>query len=65
LNDWVKKYNIPFAVGMIAGDEEKTRFEWRVKSLPWLILTDRKHIVRAEGFGLSELDEKIKQVSGE
>jgi len=63
LNEWIKKYNIPFAVGMVAGEEEKTRFEWRVKSLPWLILTDRKHIVRAEAFGLAELDEKIKAIT--
>jgi len=61
LDDWVKKYNIPFPVGMVEGDaEEQVRFAWGVKSLPWLILSDRQHIVRAEGFGLEELDEKIK-----
>ena len=65
LNEWIKENNIPFSVGMIKGDVEKTRFAWGVKSLPWLILTDRKHIVRAEGFGVNELDEKLKQISGE
>ena len=59
LNEWVKKYDIPFPVGMVQGDEEKSRFIWGVRSLPWLILTDRKHIVRAEGFTLTELDEKL------
>jgi hypothetical protein len=44
---------------MIEGDEEKTRFNWGVRSLPWLIMTDKKHIVQAEGFGINELDEKI------
>ena len=29
------------------------------KSLPWLILTDKNHVVTAEGFAVSELDEKI------
>jgi hypothetical protein len=62
LNEWVKKNNASFAPGMVTGDEEKTLFEWGVKSLPWLILTDRKHIVRAEGFSLAELDEKIKAI---
>jgi hypothetical protein len=33
-----------------------------VKSLPWLILTDKKHVVIAEGFNIDELDEKIKEV---
>ena len=61
LNEWVKKNNIPFPVGMIQNDKEKTRFNWGVQSLPWLILTDSKHFVTAEGFGLDELDGKIGQ----
>ncbi len=59
LNDWVKKYKIPFAVGMVQGDVEKSRFAWGVRSLPWLILTDRKHIIRSGGFGINDLNEKI------
>jgi len=59
LKDWVEKNNIPFPVGMIQGDEEKIRFTWGVRSLPWLILTDKEHIVCAEGFALAELDEKL------
>jgi len=62
LNEWIKKNNIPFLVGMIQGDEEKIRFTWGVNSLPWLILTDNKHIVQAEGFSINELDEKITAV---
>jgi hypothetical protein len=60
LDEWIKDQNIPFSVGMIESDQENTRFDWGVKSLPWLILTDKKHAVTAEGFLLSELDEKIK-----
>jgi len=58
VSKWVKENNIPFPVGMIEGEEE-VRFTWGVKSLPWLILTDREHVVIAEGFGLDELDDKI------
>jgi hypothetical protein len=61
LDKWVKKTEVPFQVGIIQGDEEKTRFAWAVRSLPWLILTTRKHIVAAEGFGLAELDGKLTQ----
>ena len=61
LNQWVKKYNIPFPAGMVQGDAEKARFNWGVKSLPWLILADRKHIVRAEGFSIGELEEKVRE----
>jgi protocatechuate 3,4-dioxygenase beta subunit/5-hydroxyisourate hydrolase-like protein (transthyretin family) len=60
LNQWLKKYNIPFPVGMVQGDEEKTRFSWGAHSLPWLILTDQEHIVRSNGFSLAELNEKIQ-----
>jgi len=63
LNEWVKKYNTPFPVGMVQGDVEKIRFAWGVKPLPWLILTDRQHIVRAEGFALTELDKKISAIA--
>ncbi|MHC4346896.1 MAG: hypothetical protein ACYSUP_19705, partial [Planctomycetota bacterium] len=33
---------------------------WRIEKLPWLTLTDREHVVTAEGFALEELDAKIK-----
>ena len=59
LEDWIKKHKVPFPAGMIEGDEQKTRFTWGVKSLPWLILVDGQGVVIAEGFGLDELDEKI------
>jgi hypothetical protein len=61
----MKNNKIPFATGMIEGDEEKIRFRWGVKALPWLILTNAEHIVRAEGFEIAELDERIKAISHE
>jgi hypothetical protein len=59
LNEWLKKNNISFPVGTVQDDEKKRRFNWGVKSLPWLILADKDHIVIAEGFGIDELDGKI------
>jgi len=61
LKEWVKKQSISFAVGMVAGDVEKTKFDWGVRSLPWLILSNRKHVITAEGFSVTELDKKIKE----
>ena len=60
LNDWIKNNNIPFLIGMIHDNEEKTCFTWGVRSLPWLILTDKKHIVLEEGFNISELNSKLE-----
>jgi len=65
LNGWIKKNNILFPVGMITADIKKTRFARGVRSLPWLILTDKEHIVRAEGFALEEMGERIKVAGGE
>jgi len=62
LDEWLKKYDIPFPAGMVQGDANKTRFAWGVRSLPWLILTDRSHTVRAEGFGLSDVSSKIREI---
>lgn len=65
LNEWMKKNNIQFPVGMIQSDVEKTKFAWGVRSLPWLILTDRNHVVCAEGFVLTELNARIKEENEE
>jgi len=62
LDEWIKDQNISIPVGMIEANEEKTRFAWGIKSLPWLILTDTEHTVAAEGFGIDELDNKIEAV---
>jgi protocatechuate 3,4-dioxygenase beta subunit len=61
LNEWLKSQNISFPVGIVSNDEQAIRFTWCVKSLPWLILTDRQHIVRAVGFGISELSSRLEE----
>jgi len=65
LKYWIEKLNIGFPVGVIEGDEEKTKFAWGVRALPWLILTDRNHVVGSNGFSLIELDEKLKTINGD
>lgn len=47
LNDWGKKLNVTFPLGMVSGDSEQVRLDWNINALPWLILTDRNHVVRA------------------
>jgi len=63
LSNWVAENNIPFPVGVIQDNEECICFDWAVCSLPWLILTDRDHIVNAEGFGIDELDQRINEAT--
>jgi hypothetical protein len=60
LNDWIEKNDVSFPVGMVRRDEEKVMSSWGVRSLPWLILTDKEHIVTAGGFSIVELGDKLK-----
>jgi glutaredoxin len=65
LDEWIKENDILFPVGMIVENEEQTRSNWGVRSLPWLILTDKEHVVVAEGFSIDELNEKIMTLNEE
>ena len=60
LDEWANENDTPFPVGMVQADEERIRLAWGVRLLPWLILTDHKHIVWAEGFNINALAGKIK-----
>jgi hypothetical protein len=56
----VKEQNLPWPVRMVKGDVKKARLTWGIRSLPWLVLTDNRHVVTAEGFPVNELDDKLK-----
>ena len=63
LNEWIKENKITFTIGTIEGEEEQIRFDWGVESLPWLILTDKGHVVRAAGFLINDLNQKIGEIA--
>lgn len=63
LNAWLKENRIYPPVGISRYKLSGLKNIWGVQSLPWLILTNRNHIVTAEGFSLDELNEKIKSSS--
>ena len=63
LAEWAKKTSINFPIGTIPENADKAKLKYGVKSLPWLVLTDDKHVVKAEGLSLSELDEKLKSAA--
>ncbi len=62
LDNWVKENNMPFPVGTIGGDAQKIRFTWGVRSLPWLILANDKHLVVSKGSGLEELQDELRKM---
>ncbi|MGB2821786.1 MAG: carboxypeptidase regulatory-like domain-containing protein [Phycisphaerae bacterium] len=62
---WLEENKVAVPAGMVPDEKDKTpqeraRHRWGVRALPWLILTDEKHTVRAEGFALRELDHRLK-----
>ena len=59
---WLKQNQIQPPVGVSITALPELGYTWGVQSLPWLILTDKNHIVRAEGFSYNELNEKIKEI---
>jgi hypothetical protein len=61
LDRWFADQKIPFKARILEGDFNKLRYAWGVQSLPWLILTDKDHVVRAEGFQLDDLDGMLAQ----
>ncbi|MBN2590962.1 MAG: redoxin domain-containing protein [Sedimentisphaerales bacterium] len=59
LDEWTKENNIDFPIGMVKENTGLTKNNWGVRALPWLILTNKEHIVTNEGFSIGELDEKL------
>ena len=57
--EWTNSAALPFAVGRVTEKTPGTAWVTGVKSLPWLLLTDSKGIVVAEGFPVEELDAKL------
>jgi protocatechuate 3,4-dioxygenase beta subunit len=61
LKKWLADNKITIPAGNLPAGEagQKLRAAFDVRSLPWLILTDDKHVVRAEGFAVEELAGKL------
>ena len=65
LRAWMGEAGVSLPTGSIGDKPEKTRRTWGVRGLPWLVLTDAKRQVLADGFSLSDLDAKLAGAAGE
>jgi hypothetical protein len=64
LKSWASRNEIVFPVGSFSERSvEALRQGWSLETLPRLVLTDRNHVIVAQGFGLDKLDEKIKEAA--
>lgn len=60
--EWQDGKSVAFPVGRVADKSDKTKWASGVESFPWLILTDAKRQVVAEGFDIEELAAKLKDL---
>jgi len=63
LKAMLAKLGVDIPMGVIQDDAEKTRAAWAVQGLPWFILADTKHVVRADDFAFTELDAKLEAIA--
>ena len=54
---------VDLPMGVLQDDATKTRADWAVQGLPWFILADPKHVVRADDFTFNELDAKLQAIA--
>jgi uncharacterized GH25 family protein len=62
-NDWKDANPVQFPITRLSNKAEKPRWASGLENLPWLILSDKKGVVAAEGFDLDELDSKMAEVN--
>lgn len=61
LSEWASTQKIQIPIGATDGDIDEIRTTWGVKALPWLILTDKGHVIKADGFAVGDLDKVLGQ----
>ena len=59
---WKQEAALPFLVVAMKGEAEKTRAAWGASALPWLLLTDKDHVVTDEGFTVEELEARLNNI---
>jgi hypothetical protein len=60
--EWLGANPVPFPLGRLPEKAETLDWAAGMDSLPWLILTDAKGKVTAEGFPLEDLDARLKDL---
>jgi len=46
-----------------ASDPKEIRNTWGIQSLPWLVLLDKDHVVREEGFAPSSINAVLRAMA--
>lgn len=62
-NQWIRENGIDLRVLSASDRIDTLRATWRIRSLPWLVLADGNHVVRAVGGTLNELDTHLAHLA--
>ncbi|MEW6745653.1 MAG: carboxypeptidase regulatory-like domain-containing protein [Planctomycetota bacterium] len=63
--EWVSEAELPFTVATMDEEIENALLAWGAHGLPWLIVTDASHVVRAEGIALDAIAATLAQLDKE
>ena len=55
--DWLKENGPSLTAGIVKGDPHDTLLAWGARGLPWLVLTDKEHVITKAGFNLGALEQ--------
>ena len=51
-----------FPIKELGNRAEEICFQWGVRELPWLVVSDRAGVVQAEGFSYKDIDREVKRL---
>ncbi len=63
ISRWAREHAIPFPLVTTADNLDSIRAAWNIRSLPWLILADHNHIVKATGISVNEVDAQLASIA--
>jgi protocatechuate 3,4-dioxygenase beta subunit len=63
IRDWLGNCGLSIPVGAIKADRDEVLARFGVKSLPWILLADGRHVVRFEDVELKEIEKNLKDLN--
>jgi hypothetical protein len=63
LQQWAQENAVSFPILALGENLDAIRSAWNIRSLPWLILADGNHVVKAIGGTLDEMDTQLASVA--
>jgi len=63
VRDWAAANASSYSTGAISAKPQDVLTAWGASGLPWLVLADKDHVVRAAGAALADIDQELKTLT--